>query len=129
MKKIFLSFALFAAFLLNSTAQAAELLLYSQDNFEINSDAYTQDDKQFISLVRDSNLIITYTHDKDFNLEKIEPVVDLQLSRAATKEVVASLKTPSKKMTGQDQAALDAYLAANRTYFDQVVITGNKTTP
>jgi len=124
MKKIFLSFAVLATFMLQSTTQAAELILYSQDNFEIKSDAYIQDEKKIISLVKDSNLTITYTNDKDFISEEKEPVVDLRVYKVNEVEPVVTIKSPSKKMSVDEGPAFQAYLTENSVYFSQSRLDG-----
>ncbi len=126
MKKIFLSVTLLLALLLNKNISASELILYSEDGFEIKTSSFVQDEAKYISLVKGSNLNITFTPDKDLSKETAEPKIDLKIYKKDTKDVVFSAKTPSKKMSGNEGVVFDSYLQENKLYFDTVSLPDNK---
>ena len=126
MKKIFLSFTVLLAFLLHTNTLASELILYSQDGFEIQTSSYIQDEQKYISLVKGSDLNITFTNNTNFSFGKNEPTASLQVYKKDTKDMVFSLTAPTKKMRPSNTVEFENYLKNNRVYFDNVTHSDNK---
>ncbi|MBC7767009.1 hypothetical protein H7Y21_03395 [Arenimonas sp.] len=106
--------------MLNTKSYASELILYSQDGFDIKTDSFIQDAAGYISLVKNSNLNITFANDKDYSLEKDEPVVDLKIYKKDTKDVVFILQTPTNRVTAGPTLEFEKFFKENKLYFENV---------
>ena len=126
MRKYTLFFLLIINLFINNNIYSNELVLYSKDNFKIQSDSFIQDESKNISLTKNSNLNISFTNDnKENSFEDTEPKIDLKIFKNDNKDLVYSLKTPNQKINTEIEG-FNQYLEENKTYFEEVFLENDK---
>lgn len=107
----------FLLVLSNQVFAEEEIILYSNDGFEIKSTAVVTDSNERVSLAKNSDLFVKFS-DKNIDFAYDEPSISFSIKKTDG-TLIRTLENPSQKMSG-DSADLEKYLSDNKEYFEQV---------